>query len=61
MSEREQLTQRLKAEAFDRIVEKHGLLQDDAGFYSKNWVELSELIEAEAKQIRWIVGKSQEK
>lgn len=58
MSEREQLAQRLKAEAFDRILQKYSSLEHDAGFYSKNWVELSELIEAEAKQIQWIVGKS---
>lgn len=35
----------LKAEAFDRIVEKYGVLQADAGFYSKNWVELAEVID----------------
>ena len=38
---------RLKAECFDRIVKKYNDLQADAGFYSKNWVELAEVIEAE--------------
>jgi hypothetical protein len=36
---------KIKAECFDRIVEKFKSLQADAGFYSKNWVELAEVIE----------------
>ncbi len=40
---------KLKAECFDRIVEKYNNLQADAGFYSKNWVELAEVIENEIK------------
>lgn len=58
MSEQEQLLQRLKAEAFDRLVERYRGLRDDAGFYSKNWVELTELLEAEIKKIQWIAGGS---
>lgn len=57
MKEQEQLEARLKAEAFDRLLEKYRSLEDDAGFYSKNWVELTELIEAEVKRIRWILRK----
>jgi len=41
---------KLKAECFDRIVEKYSHLQADAGFYSKNWVELAEVIENEIKK-----------
>ena len=57
MREQEQLEARLKAEAFDRILERYQNLENDDGFYSKNWVELSELIEAELKRIRWILKK----
>ncbi len=39
----------LKSECFDRIVAKYNNLQADAGFYSKNWVELAEVIENEIK------------
>ncbi len=56
MSEQDQLLQRLKAESFDRVVERYRSLQNDAGFYSKNWVELAELLEAEIKRIHWISG-----
>ncbi|MBI4444460.1 MAG: hypothetical protein HY645_01020 [Acidobacteria bacterium] len=41
-----------KAEAFDRIVNLYRSLQDDAGFYSRNWVEMTELIEEELKKVR---------
>lgn len=57
MKEQEQLEARLKAEAFDRVLEKYRSLEDDDGFYSKNWVVLTELIEAEIKRIRWILKK----
>ncbi len=56
MSEQEQLRRRLKAEAFDRLVDKYRDLKADDGFYSKNWVELSELIEHEIQQLIWITG-----
>ncbi len=42
---------KLKAECFDRVVAKYNNLQADAGFYSKNWVELAEVIEAEVKNL----------
>lgn len=42
---------KIKAECFDRIAEKYNSLQADAGFYSKNWVELAEVIEAETKKV----------
>ena len=45
MKEKELRVLKLKAESFDRIVEKYKSLQADAGFYSKNWVELVEVIE----------------
>ena len=41
---------KLKAECFERIVEKYNNLQADTGFYSKNWVELAEVIEVEIKK-----------
>ena len=41
---------KLKAACFDRIVEKYNHLQADAGFYSKNWVDLAEVIENEIKK-----------
>ncbi len=47
---------RIKAEAFDRVAAKYSNLQGEAGFYSSNWVELSEAIEAELRRIRWIAG-----
>ncbi len=40
---------KLKADCFDRIVEKYNNLQENTGFYSKNWVELAEVIEDEIK------------
>jgi len=46
MKEEELKELKIKAECFDRIVEKFKSLQADAGFYSKNWVELAEVIEA---------------
>ncbi len=41
---------KLKADSFDRIVEKYNNLQEDTGFYSKNWVELAEVIEDEIRK-----------
>ena len=43
---------RRKADAFDQIVNKYQGLVVDAGFYSKNWVELAEVIEAESRKIK---------
>ena len=42
---------RAKARAFDRILAAYRNLQGEAGFYSRNWVELSELIDKEAKNL----------
>jgi len=42
---------KLKAECFDRIVKKYNNLQADAGFYSKNWVELAEVIETASESL----------
>lgn len=41
-----------KAQAYDRIVEKYRELRGKAEFYSTNWVELAELIEAEQRNIQ---------
>ena len=49
MDEQQLMLSALKAEAFDRIVDKYRELQD-SGFYSKNWVELAEVIENELKE-----------
>ncbi len=42
---------RRRVDAFDQIIDKYQSLVDDAGFYSKNWVELAEIIEAELRKI----------
>jgi len=52
MNEQELKVLELKAEAFDLLVEKYNSLQSDAGFYSRNWVELGELFEAVLKKLR---------
>ena len=52
MNEQELKVLELKAEAFDLLVEKYNSLQSDAGFYSRNWVELGELFEAILKKLR---------
>ena len=51
MNEAELKTLKTKATHFDEIVEKYRTLQEDAGFYSKNWVELAEVIEAAMKTL----------
>ncbi|MCH8819437.1 MAG: hypothetical protein IIB03_03845 [Acidobacteria bacterium] len=51
MNEEELKTLKIKAAHFDKIVEEYRTLQDDAGFYSRNWVELSEVIEAAMKSL----------
>ena len=51
MNEEELKTLTTKAENFDKIVQKYTTLQEDAGFYSRNWVELAELIEAAIKSL----------
>jgi uncharacterized protein YdcH (DUF465 family) len=51
MNEAELKTLKTKATHFDKIVEKYSTLQEDGGFYSKNWVELAEVIEAAMKTL----------
>jgi uncharacterized protein YdcH (DUF465 family) len=51
MNEEELKILKTKAEHFDRIVERYRTLQEDAGFYSRNWVELAELIDAAIKSL----------
>ena len=55
MTEQDRLQFRLKAEAFDRLVEKYRSLEDDDGFYSRHWLEFSELLEQEVRQIQWVL------
>ena len=55
MREQDRLEWKLKAEAFDRLVEKYRSLEDHDGFYSRNWLELSEQLETELKQLRWVL------
>ncbi len=50
MKDEELKNVQIKAECFDRIVAKYNNLQADAGFYSKNWVELAEVIEDAVKK-----------
>ncbi len=55
MREQDRLEWKLKAEAFDRLVETYQGLEDHDGFYSRNWLELSEQMETELKQLSWIL------
>ena len=52
MKESELGVTKLKSEFFDQIIEKYQNLQDDAGFYSKNWLELSEMIEDKLRKLK---------
>ena len=56
MCEQDRLEWKLKAEAFDRLTEKYRSLEDHDGFYSRNWLELSEQLETELKQLKWVLG-----
>lgn len=60
MSQTTDLERRLKSEAFDRIIESYRALEDNAGFYSKHWVELTEVIEGELQRLQWVLGKKSE-
>jgi uncharacterized protein YdcH (DUF465 family) len=51
MNEEELKILKTKAAHFDKIVEEYRTLQEDAGFYSRNWVELAEVIEAAMKNL----------
>lgn len=46
---------KLKAEAFERLVEKYQSLDNHDGFYSRNWLEFTELLEAELKELKWVL------
>ena len=50
MDEQQLMLVTLKAEAFDRIVDKYQELQQ-SGFYTRNWVELAEVIDIELKEL----------
>jgi len=41
----------LKAQWLDEIISKYKTLRGNPGFYSQNWVELSELIEAAIEKV----------
>ena len=49
------LAWKLKAEAFERLVEKYQSLENHDGFYSRNWLELTELLEAELKELKKVL------
>lgn len=55
MDEQQLMLLALKAEAFECIVGKYQELQH-SGFYSRNWVELAEVIENELKEISGTEG-----
>ena len=55
MDEQQMMLLALKAEAFDRIAGKYRELQH-SGFYSRNWVELAEVIENELKEFSGTEG-----
>lgn len=44
-------TLKQKAASFDQIVRKYKSLEAGAEFYSKNWIELAEVIEAELRRL----------
>ncbi len=50
MDEQQLMLMTVKAEAFDRIVDKYQELQQ-SGFYTRNWVELAEVIDIELKEL----------
>ncbi len=54
MEERES---RAKARALDRILAAYRSLQDEAGFYSRNWVELSEVIDRETSNLEQLLAE----
>ncbi len=55
--EQERLELELKAAAYDRILEKYLELQENADFYSKNWVELSQRIEQEKARLDFTLAR----
>ena len=60
MTEQDQLEQRLKAEAFDRLMEKYRTLEDGDGFYSRHWLEFSVFLEQQAQEIQLTLGTQPE-
>jgi len=56
MMEQDQLEQKLKAEAFDRLMEKYRTLEDGDGFYSRHWLEFSVFLEQEAQKVQLTLG-----
>ncbi|MEE8348553.1 MAG: hypothetical protein V3R94_03215 [Acidobacteriota bacterium] len=51
MNEEELKILQIKADKLEQILKKYRTLQADAGFYSKNWVELSEVIETAVQEL----------
>jgi len=60
MTEQDQLAQQLKAEAFDRLMEKYRSLEDGNGFYSQHWLEFSVFLEQEAQKVQLTLGNQPE-
>ena len=60
MTEQDQLAQQLKAEAFDRLMEKYRSLEDGNGFYSHHWLEFSVFLEQEAQKVQLTLGNQPE-
>ena len=60
MHQQASLALKLKAEAFDRLVEKYRSLENHDGFYSRNWLELTELLEAELQELKWVLSSEAE-
>ena len=60
MTEQDQLAQQLKAEAFDRLMEKYRSLEDGNGFYSRHWLEFSVFLEQEAQKVQLTLGNPPE-
>ena len=52
MSQQAWIGWKLKAEAFDRLVEKYQSLEKCDGFYSQNWLEFTELFEQELQKLK---------
>ena len=60
MTEQDQLEQQLKAEAFDRLMEKYRTLEDSDGFYSRHWLDFSFFLEQEAEKVQLILSNQHE-
>ena len=55
MREQDRLEWKLKAEAFDRLIAKYRSLENHDGFYSRNWLELTDHLDKELKHLQQVL------